>query len=128
MDDVLQKADDLGKAIREHKAFKDFVVAQEQLAEDEQANQDLQAYNQKAQELQQKEQQAQPVAPEEKQELEKLRQTVAANDMVKDFMEAQTNYTELMRQVNERIYGQLQDEEKQANEPPAGEGQGRIIT
>jgi uncharacterized tellurite resistance protein B-like protein len=62
-----------------------------------------------------KERSQEPVEVEEKRELERLHQAVVANETVKAFMRAQADYAELMKRMNDAIYGQLRPP---GEEPP----------
>lgn len=48
-----------------------------------------------------------PVEVAEKREFEDRRAKVASNETVKAFMRAQADYAELMRGMNDAIYGEL---------------------
>ena len=121
MEDILEKARRLGRTLAEHPRFKAFLDASKRLHEDKAAGQALQAYNQAAQAIAEKEKKTRPVEVAEKEELERLRAAVAANDTVKAFMKAQADYMELMRKVNDAIYGQIAPPEAPAAPGPSAE-------
>lgn len=107
MEDLLERARQLGRAMRDHPRFEAYVEASEALHDDAAAAEVMKAYNEAASKLAEKERSGQPIEVEEKRELEKRREAVASNPTVKAFMQAQANYTELMRNVNDAIYSQL---------------------
>ncbi|HUS46022.1 MAG TPA: YlbF family regulator [Phycisphaerae bacterium] len=107
MDEIVRRAEDLGRAIREHPRYKRLLETDAGIRADKAATEALDAYNKAAVETAKKEEALKPVEPEEKRELERLMQAVAANETVKAFMKAQTDYAELMKKMNDAIYGQL---------------------
>ena len=107
VDEIMRRAEDLGRAIREHSRYNRLLEADAAIRADKEATEALDAYNKAAVEIAKKEEALQPVEPEEKRELDRLMQAVAASETVKSFMKAQTDYAELMRRMNEAIYGQL---------------------
>ncbi len=121
MDPILARARDLGEALGAHPRFKAYVEASQALQDDAAAREALEAYNEAARGIAEKEQQGQPVEPAKKQAMETKRSAVASNPTVKQFMQAQANYAELMRRVNDAIYGRLAPPEAP---PEAAPGQG----
>ena len=113
MDDILRRAEDLGRTIREHPRYKRLMEADERVRADKTATGALEAYNKAALKIAEKEHRQQPVEVEEKRELERLHRAVVANETVKAFMRAQADYAELMKRMNDAIYGELK---------PSGEG------
>ncbi len=131
MDEILEQARTLGRKMSEHPRFQAYMDASQQLHDDAEAAETLKAYNEAVATVAQKEQKLEPVEPDDKQKVESLRAVVASNPAVKAFMQAQADYTELMRRVNEAIFAELAPPEAEAAEPGEGveEPSGpRIIT
>ena len=107
MDDILRRAEDLGRALREHPRYKRLVEADGRVRADKQATAALDAYNQAILKIAEKEHRQQPIPVEDKRDAERLRQAVVANETVKAFMRTQADYAELMKRMNDAIYGEL---------------------
>ena len=129
MEDILERARGLGRAMGGHPRFKAYLDASRRLQEDKAAAQALAAYNKAVATIAEKERRLRPVEVAEKQDLERLRQTVASNLLMKAFMKAQADWAELMRSVNDAIYNQLAPPEsppgagpKAPGAPPPGAG------
>ena len=115
MDDILRRAEELGRAMREHPRYKRLMEADGRVRADKAATGALEAYNKAVLKIAEKQHRQQPIEVEEKREAERLRQAVVANETVKAFMRAQADYAELMKRMNDAIYGELR---------PPGEGAG----
>ena len=120
MDKILEQARRLGELIREHPFYQRLREADAKVRDDTEATKALEAYNQAATAVQEKEQKGEPVEVEEKQNLENLRDTVVASDTIKAFSQAQTNYADLMRRMNEAIFRAIAEADQKA----AGNGDG----
>ncbi|HUX01683.1 MAG: YlbF family regulator [Phycisphaerae bacterium] len=113
MDDILRRAEELGRAMREHPRYKRLLEADGRVRADKAATGALEAYNKAVLAIAEKQHRQQPIEVEEKRDVERLRQAVVANETVKAFMRAQADYAELMKRMNDAIYGELR---------PPGEG------
>ncbi len=107
MEKIIELAKELGKELREHNATKVYMEASRALQSDQEAQNLLKEYERMVQEIARKESQLQPVEPSEKQELTKLQEQIAGNEKVKQLMQAQVEYTNLIRQVNQAIMDQI---------------------
>jgi len=94
----------LGKAIRKHPRFITWREADARVRADKTATEALDAYNRLATLLARKERAGQPIEVEEKHQLQRLRETVAANDTIKAYMRTQADYAEMMRVMNDTIF------------------------
>jgi len=124
MDKILEQARRLGELIREHPFYQRLREADAKVRDDTEATKALEAYNQAATAVQEKEQKGEPVEVEEKQNLENLRDTVVASDTIKAFSQAQTNYADLMRRMNEAIFQSIARADQEAAGGGEGEGPG----
>jgi len=124
MDRILEQARRLGKLIREHPHYRRLREADAKVRDDPEAGKALEAYNQAANTIQEKEQKGHPVEPEEKRNLDSLRDSVVANETIKAFSQAQANYADLMRQMNETIFQSISEAEREEAAGAEGEGAG----
>ncbi len=122
MEEILERARKLGQAMHQHPRFKAYVEASEKLHHDPAAAKVMKAYNEVAAKVAEKERGNQPIEVEEKRELEARRQAVASNMTVKRFMQAQADYAEFMRKVNDAIYSQLLPPQGGGGAAPGGGG------
>ncbi len=118
MDHILEQAKQLGRQIQAHPYYQRLREADAAVRDDAEATKALEAYNQAATAIQEKEQKGQPVEAEEKQQLEHLRDQVVASEPIKAFSQAQSNYADLMRRMNEAIFQSIAEADQEA----AGEG------
>jgi len=102
-DEVLGLAQKLGEAIRRHPRYVKLREADARVRADKSATEALDAYNKAAADLGRKERQGQPIDVEDKRRLQRLHESVAANETVKSFMRTHADYAELMRRMNDAI-------------------------
>ncbi|MFO8013501.1 MAG: YlbF family regulator [Phycisphaerae bacterium] len=120
MDEILEQARHLGQLIQEHPYYQRLREADAAVRDDAEATKALEAYNQAATAIQEKEQKGRPVEPEEKRNLDTLRNEVVASEPIKAFSQAQANYADLMRRMNEAIFQSI----ARADQEAAGGGDG----
>jgi cell fate (sporulation/competence/biofilm development) regulator YlbF (YheA/YmcA/DUF963 family) len=113
MEKIFELAKELGEALAAHPIGKKYHGAKEALDADEAAKKIIQEYEQMATRLGQKERQGQPIEPEDKRGLAALQGKISASDSVKKWMEAQVEYLNLLRQVNELVMKELPAESAQ---------------
>jgi cell fate (sporulation/competence/biofilm development) regulator YlbF (YheA/YmcA/DUF963 family) len=118
LDEILKQAVRLGELIRQHPRYARLREADDAIRADQAATGALQAYNQAAAKVAKKERALQPVEVAEKQELQRLQETVAANERVKVFMAAQADYAEMMRRMNDTIFDAITGDDDKAESPP----------
>jgi cell fate (sporulation/competence/biofilm development) regulator YlbF (YheA/YmcA/DUF963 family) len=107
LDAILEEARRLGDLIRSHPRYMKLREADARVRADKSATDALEAYNRAATGIARKEQAAQPVEVGEKRALERLHNAVASNATVKAFAVAQADYAELMRKMNDAIFGAI---------------------
>lgn len=100
---ILDKAKALGEALAAHPQVQSYVQAQQAVRSDQEAQQLLQQYQARAAEIQQKEAQGQAVEVDEKKQLKDIEAQMAGRDSLKGLMRSQTEYVNLMNQVNRAI-------------------------
>jgi len=124
MDEILEQARRLGERIREHPSYKRLRETDARVREDKDAAEALNAYNKAATDIQAKERKGQPIEVEEKRNLEALRDAVVSSETIKAFSQAQADYADLMRRMNEAIFQAIAgpDAKAAAETAPAGGG------
>jgi cell fate (sporulation/competence/biofilm development) regulator YlbF (YheA/YmcA/DUF963 family) len=107
MEDLLRKAEDLGKSLAEHARFKALMAARDGVVGDPEAQKLLGGYQQQAEKVERLAYENKPIEAADKQRLAQLEGAVASNDKLKKLMEAQADFSELMSKVNRAIYGEI---------------------
>ena len=102
-EEILSLARQLGEAISRHPRYVKLREADERVRADKSATDALSAYNKAAEEVGRKERAGQPIEVEDKRRLQRLHESVAANETVKAFMRTHADYAELMRRMNDAI-------------------------
>jgi cell fate (sporulation/competence/biofilm development) regulator YlbF (YheA/YmcA/DUF963 family) len=103
MEKILELAEQLGQAMGEHAVGKKYLAAKAQMDADPIARQLIQDYEKAAMAMGQKEQQGRPIEPEDKRKLAEIQGKIASNMSVKSWMQAQMEYLNLLRQVNQQF-------------------------
>ena len=117
MDEIMQMAGSLGQAIRRHPRYTVLREADACVRADKAATEALEAYNKTAAEMARKERQGRPIEVEDKRNLQRLHETVVANETIKAFMRTQADYAELMRKMNDAIFRAITAAEETAQRP-----------
>lgn len=107
-EEILQLASKLGQLLATHPAAGKLEQAMRKIEADPQAQRAMADFNRLLQTLGDKEAAGQPIEPAEKQQLEKLQAGVIRNPALRDFQVAQMDYADLMRRVDEAMYGTAQ--------------------
>jgi cell fate (sporulation/competence/biofilm development) regulator YlbF (YheA/YmcA/DUF963 family) len=103
LEEVMHLARQLGEAIRRHPRYVGLREADARVRQDKSATEALDAYNKAAADLGRKEREGKPIDVEDKRRLQRLHESVAANETVKAFMRTHADYAELMRRMNDAI-------------------------
>ncbi len=101
--EILQAAGNLGAVVATHPAVAAYKEILRQLDLDVGAKQLLQQYEQLIETLSMKEAQMQPIEVGEKKQFEQLQQSIMMNQTLKKFGQAQAEYMDLMKKVQESI-------------------------
>jgi cell fate (sporulation/competence/biofilm development) regulator YlbF (YheA/YmcA/DUF963 family) len=112
MEEILEIASKLGAAIANHDRYKMFKEAEEQLKKDDEAieiSEELEKQSRKIHEL---EKDLKPVEVEDKKRLQQLKEKVASNQSIQNFLKVQTDYVELMTKANKCIVAELVPEKE----------------
>jgi cell fate (sporulation/competence/biofilm development) regulator YlbF (YheA/YmcA/DUF963 family) len=101
--DILERARDLGKQLAGHPRVKAYRETQQKLQADEQAKRLLRDYQLLADKLQRAQAEGKKVTDQDAAQLQKFEQDLAANDAVKAWMRAQSDYVDLMYRVDRGV-------------------------
>lgn len=103
MEEILELASKLGAAIANHKRYKSFKEAEEQLNKDSEAKEISEELEKQSKKIHELEKNLNPVEVEDKRKLQQLKQKVASNQSIQKFLKAQMDYVELTNKIKERI-------------------------
>jgi len=109
--DIIQLAEQLGKAISDSPEAGALRAARKHLAEQPELAQLMQDYQSHAAKMDQLQQANKPIEVDDKHKLRELQQKLVASVTFKAFSEAQMEYVDLMRRVNQSVQQQLADTE-----------------
>ena len=103
--EILSKADEIGKMVGEHETSKRLEAAMKLLQNDLESQRMLSDFNRTLQALAQKEAAGKPIEVEDKRKLETLQSHIVRNPTLRQFQTAQMDYLDLLRKIDERING-----------------------
>ena len=107
MKDILQKAEQLGKAIEASDRFKAIDAARKAVGKDEALQADMKAFDELSRKVADLEKAVKPVEPEDKRRLRDLQTKVTANEKMQQLARVEADFAELMNRVNRAIQSQL---------------------
>jgi len=116
MDELLRKAEDLGRLLAEHPRFKALMAARDVVRADEKARKLLADYQAQVETIQDLTAKRQPIEVDDKHRLADLEQHVASNEVLKKLTQAQVDFSELMSNVNRAIYNRIAPPDASASE------------
>ncbi len=97
------KAKELAEAIKETEEFETLKSAENKLNIDVKASEMLQEFQDKQQKLQESQQNGEEVSQEEIQSLQSLQQQMQDNDTIKELMDAQKQFDNMLQEVNQTV-------------------------
>lgn len=103
MQDIIKKAEELGRAIRDSDVFKEYMEISGTVAKNEDDMNLLQSFMELTQTLAQKEHNLLPIEQYEKEEYQELLQKIEDNEVLKSYISAQNDFFELMKEVEKYI-------------------------
>jgi len=103
MQEIVELAEKLGSLLAKEPAVRAFVQARKSVDDDKQAQQLLKDYEAQARRIGELEASGKPVEPEDKHKLSDLQSQISSNELIKKFLQAQVEYMDVIRKVNERI-------------------------
>ncbi len=111
-EEILNKAKELGKAIKESDEYKELVEAERALNEDEDTQKLLNDYNAKAQEIQLRQMTGENVN-DSMIELQDLEKKIMDTESMKKYSQAEKNFKELIDSANQAIVDAMEEEQKE---------------
>ncbi|MBS3735164.1 MAG: YlbF family regulator [Phycisphaerae bacterium] len=118
MSNITDLAERLGRAIAESDEAKALQAARKVLNDDPDTAEALKKYRDQSEKMAKLESEGKPIEPDDKRALQELQDALTASATFKKFTEAQMEYVDLMRRVNEAMGKHLA-----ATEPPEPQGQ-----
>jgi len=116
MDEVLELATKLSRAIARSSRFTDLREAEKAVMADEEAVGKVRAREELLTKLAEKERKVEPIEPEEKRELAALDEFVKTNEKLAALSKAQADFQEMLNLVNARITSALGPSEAEATD------------
>ncbi len=111
-EEIIKKAKELGKALKESEEYKELIEAQKALDEDEETQKLLNDYNAKAQEIQLKQMTGENIN-DNMVELQKLEQDIMNSETMKRYTEAEDKFKKLIESTNQAIVESMEEEQKE---------------
>ena len=106
---ILELAKRLGKAIADSQAVDDLRAARKAIQEEEGTPDLLKQFQEQSMKVARLEAENKPIEVDDKHKLQELNEKLVASVAFKKLTAAQVEYTDLMRQVNEAVHGQMED-------------------
>lgn len=120
---ILEQAKAFGKQLAGHPRVKAYLEAQQNLQRNDQARRLLRDYQTLAEKLQRQQAEGRRVTPQDAEQLGRFEQELAGNDAIKWWLRAQSDYMELMYQIDQGIQQGLAEatgKAPAAGAPPQG--------
>ena len=115
MEEILEIASKLGAAIANHNRYKMFKEAEKQLKKDDEAIEISEELEKQSRKIHGLEKDLKPVEVEDKKRLQQLKEKVASNQSIQNFLKVQTDYVELMTKVNKQIEAEFKTGDSQGS-------------
>jgi cell fate (sporulation/competence/biofilm development) regulator YlbF (YheA/YmcA/DUF963 family) len=109
---IMEKARSLGEAILESTEYRELKEAEEAMYNNEEAKTLLNELNAKQRQIQMAQANGKPINQKQQKEIQNIQARMQTNDKVKDFMEAQKNFNQVMQTVNQTITSVLNENNK----------------
>jgi cell fate (sporulation/competence/biofilm development) regulator YlbF (YheA/YmcA/DUF963 family) len=103
MEDIIAQARELGKKIAAHQRTRDFMTAAKAVAEDQEAQKILMAYQEQVEKIRALESSGKPIEVDDKKRIQQAESGVAGNAKLKQMMKHQADYLEMMHRINSAI-------------------------
>jgi len=116
-EEVIRLAKQLGRAIANHPRLKGFFAARDAVQADIEARKIMQEFQEQVEKIRRLEIEQKPIEVADKRELERRQQALASNEKMKQLTKAQVEHAELMRQMNDAIFGEIAAAEKARGKP-----------
>jgi cell fate (sporulation/competence/biofilm development) regulator YlbF (YheA/YmcA/DUF963 family) len=123
MDEVLELATKLSRAIARSNRFRDLRTAEAAVMGSEEAVAAAKRREEVFLRLSQKEQKGEPIEPGDKREMQEADEAVKVNPLLSDLFRAQADFQEMLNEVNRLITSALEPEKKEPAEGEAGDAE-----
>jgi len=110
---IMQKAEDLGKALVESSEFTEMKDAESKIQENEDAKALLDEFEAEQKKLQMMQQNGQQITPDQQKNLQAVQAKMQSNEVISNYLEAQQKFNKVMNSVNQVISSQLQGENEE---------------
>jgi len=107
MNDILDKAEELGKLVAASDRYKAVEAARDEVQKDADLQRDAQALSALGRKIAQLEKDVKPVEPEDKRRLRELQEKVTAHPEMRKLARSEADFAELMNRISRAIHGQL---------------------
>jgi cell fate (sporulation/competence/biofilm development) regulator YlbF (YheA/YmcA/DUF963 family) len=121
MEQIIELADQLGKAISDSSTVQAFRSTREAMNAEPETMELLQTFMQQSSKIMELTQKQEPVEPDDKQKLNEIHGQLVARDAFKAFSAAQVEYVDMMRKVQMMMMSYLTDIEGQPAEQQEGQ-------
>jgi len=108
---LMEKAKDLGKAIRNSSEFQELKKKEDILSQDPAAQEIIKNVQEVQQQLESAQRMGMPPEQEQMDKFENMRKEMHENNTLKELVTAQQDLNELMKEVNQAITDGIQEEE-----------------
>ena len=115
MNDILAKAQELGKAVAASERFKALEAARSAAQTDEALQADLKALQELTRKTAQLEKEIKPVEPEDKRRIKELQEKVTRSPRLQEMARVEADFAELMNRVNKAIQSQFAKQPTEAD-------------
>ncbi len=127
MEEILQKANELGLMIKGTELYKRYEEISEKLEKDADARKLLEDYIQVSDEMYRKEHSGAAIEVEEKKKLQEMNEKISESQLIKEYLATQTYFLNLMMQIQKVINEPKGEPISQSRIIKPGSG-GKIIT
>ncbi len=117
MEQLIEKAEQLGGALAEHERFKALMAARDAVTADEASGKLMAEYETQVQRIQDLTLANKPIEVDDKHKFADLEKRVAADERIKELTKAQMEFSELMNRMNRAIFGKIAPPEEP--QPPS---------
>jgi cell fate (sporulation/competence/biofilm development) regulator YlbF (YheA/YmcA/DUF963 family) len=107
MDDLIRKAEDLGRLLASHPHFAALMAARDAVRADETSRKLMADYEKHVQRIEDLTLANKPIEVADKHKLAELEKVVAADEHIKELTKAQMEFSDLLNRVNRAIFGKI---------------------
>ncbi|MGM0420056.1 MAG: YlbF family regulator [Bacillota bacterium] len=108
---LIEKAEELAEEIVDSSEFKEMKRAEKNITEDEEATELMQEFQSAQQRIQMAQMNGQEMGQDKQKEIQNLQAKMQSNPKIKNFIEAQQNFSKVMETVNQTISEAIENSE-----------------